>query len=208
MASSNDDGSDSEYVHPRGVPHFPGHERRSNTLPIWGNERTMNLNPLILTNIQTSHYFKSMFTFLLKLQVLEVKLCCFAANLSELKTYHEVVDEIYYKVQHLEPWEKGSRKTSGQTGMCGGVSARCLTFSVSIIPTFVYFRFVELELEESSPLPTAYCTSFSHWNWPGSNLSDWSLTVIPLTFEVWASCTSGSLFLLCFRDNLLTDSAY
>jgi len=44
-----------------------------------------------------------------------------AANLSELKTYHEVVDEIYYKVQHLEPWEKGSRKTSGQTGMCGGV---------------------------------------------------------------------------------------
>lgn len=45
-----------------------------------------------------------------------------AVNLYELKTYHEVIDEIYYKVQHLEPWEKGSRKTSGQTGMCGGVS--------------------------------------------------------------------------------------
>jgi len=100
MASS-EDGSDTEYIHPRGVPHFPGHERRSNVLPIWGNERTMNLNPLILTNIQSSHYFKN--------------------NLSELKTYHEVVDEIYYKVEHLEPWEKGSRKTSGQTGMCGGV---------------------------------------------------------------------------------------
>lgn len=42
-------------------------------------------------------------------------------NLYELKTYHEVVDEIYYKVTHLEPWEKGSRRTSGQTGMCGGV---------------------------------------------------------------------------------------
>lgn len=42
-------------------------------------------------------------------------------NLYELKTYHEVVDEIYYKVSHLEPWEKGSRRTSGQTGMCGGV---------------------------------------------------------------------------------------
>ncbi|CAN7993176.1 unnamed protein product [Ixodes hexagonus] len=26
-----------------------------------------------------------------------------------------------FQVQHLEPWEKGSRKTSGQTGMCGGV---------------------------------------------------------------------------------------
>jgi len=43
-------------------------------------------------------------------------------NLYELKTYHEVIDEIYYKVSHLEPWEKGSRKTAGQTGMCGGVS--------------------------------------------------------------------------------------
>ncbi|KAL1509454.1 hypothetical protein ABEB36_004188 [Hypothenemus hampei] len=76
-------------------------KKQSNVLPLYGNERTMNLNPLILTNIQSSHYFK--------------------VNLYELKTYHEVVDEIYYKVSHLEPWEKGSRKTSGQTGMCGGV---------------------------------------------------------------------------------------
>ncbi|CAH0558928.1 unnamed protein product [Brassicogethes aeneus] len=75
--------------------------KQSNVLPLWGNERTMNLNPLILTNIQSSHYFK--------------------VNLYELKTYHEVVDEVYYKVAHLEPWEKGSRRTSGQTGMCGGV---------------------------------------------------------------------------------------
>ncbi|KAJ8683638.1 hypothetical protein QAD02_019430 [Eretmocerus hayati] len=76
-------------------------KKQSNNLPLWGNERTMNLNPLILTNIQSSHYFK--------------------VNLYELKTYHEVIDEIYYKVAHLEPWEKGSRKTAGQTGMCGGV---------------------------------------------------------------------------------------
>ncbi|XP_030756351.1 pre-mRNA-splicing factor 38B isoform X1 [Sitophilus oryzae] len=76
-------------------------KKQSNVLPLYGNERTMNLNPLILTNIQSSHYFK--------------------VNLYELKTYHEVVDEIYYKVSHLEPWEKGSRRTSGQTGMCGGV---------------------------------------------------------------------------------------
>lgn len=70
-------------------------------LPVWGNEKSMNLNHLILTNIQGSLYFKT--------------------NLFELKTYHEVVDEIYYKVTHLEPWEKGSRRTAGQTGMCGGV---------------------------------------------------------------------------------------
>jgi len=48
------------------------------------NERTMNINPLILTNVQGSPYFK---------------------------------------VDHLEPWATGSRKTAGrsQTGMCGGV---------------------------------------------------------------------------------------
>ncbi|EEC01660.1 RNA binding protein, putative, partial [Ixodes scapularis] len=76
-------------------------EKKGNVLPLWGNEKTMNLNNLILTNILSSPYFK--------------------VNLYKLKTYHEVVDEIYYNVQHLEPWEKGSRKTSGQTGMCGGV---------------------------------------------------------------------------------------
>merc|ERR1712088_131932 len=50
----------------------------------------MNMNPLILTNIQNSPYFK--------------------VNLFEIKTYHEVVDEIYYKVTHLEPWEKVQEK--------------------------------------------------------------------------------------------------
>lgn len=80
-----------------------GHKgkKQSNNLPINGNEASMNLNPLILTNIQSSSYFK--------------------VTLFKLKTYHEVIDEIYYQVKHLEPWERGSRKTSGQTGMCGGV---------------------------------------------------------------------------------------
>ena len=44
--------------------------KKSNNLPFWGNQNTMNLNPLILTNIQNSPYFK--------------------VNLIELKTYHEV----------------------------------------------------------------------------------------------------------------------
>lgn len=95
--------------------------KKSNVLPIWGTERTMNLNNLILTNIQGSHYFKGERT-LKTLIALTTVFLFISVNLYELKTYHEVVDEIYYKVSHLEPWEKGSRKTSGQTGMCGGVS--------------------------------------------------------------------------------------
>lgn len=69
--------------------------KASNILPFWGNEKTMNLNTLILTNIQQSPYFK--------------------VNLFGLKTYHEVIDEIFYHVKHLEPWEKGSRKVSSIT---------------------------------------------------------------------------------------------
>ena len=33
-------------------------KKNANTLPVWGNEKTMNLNNLLLTNIQSSHYFK------------------------------------------------------------------------------------------------------------------------------------------------------
>lgn len=50
----------------------------SNALPMYGNEKTMNLNSLVLANIQASPYFK--------------------VYLFDLKTYHQVVDEIYYKV--------------------------------------------------------------------------------------------------------------
>ena len=92
----------------------------NNVLPIYGNEKTMNLNPLVLTNIQASPYFK--------------------IDLYELKTYYQVRDEIYNIVTHLEPWEKGSRNTAGQRGMCGGVrgvgaggivsSAYCLLYKL------------------------------------------------------------------------------
>lgn len=94
--------------------------KKQGQLSCSGNQQSMNLNPLILTNITGSPYFK--------------------VQLFNIKTYHEVIDEIYYKVDHLEPWERGSRKTSGQTGMCGGVrgvgaggivsSAYCLLYKL------------------------------------------------------------------------------
>ncbi|KRX73902.1 Pre-mRNA-splicing factor 38B [Trichinella sp. T6] len=74
---------------------------KHNTLNFWGNKETMNLNHLVLENIVSSPYYKN--------------------TLLPLKTHFEVIDEIYYNVEHLEPWEKGTRKTTGQTGMCGGV---------------------------------------------------------------------------------------
>jgi len=76
-------------------------QKKGNALPLWGNQQTMNINNLVVTNILSSPYFKN--------------------DLFKIKTFHEVIDEIYYKVEHLEPWEKGSRKIRGQVGMCGGV---------------------------------------------------------------------------------------
>lgn len=55
-----------------------GDKRVKNTLPLYGNKDSMNLNSMVLTNIVGSPYFKE--------------------DLYELKTYHEVVDEIYYRV--------------------------------------------------------------------------------------------------------------
>jgi pre-mRNA-splicing factor 38B len=53
--------------------------RDGNFLAIWGNKDSMNLNSLVLNNIKASQYFK--------------------VGLYEKKTYHEVVDEIYYQVR-------------------------------------------------------------------------------------------------------------
>ena len=47
----DDSGEDEEIIDSRG-------NKRSNILPIWGNTSNMNLNPLIMTNIQGSPYFK------------------------------------------------------------------------------------------------------------------------------------------------------
>lgn len=136
--------------------------KQSNVLPLAGNERTMNLNPLILTNIQSSHYFK--------------------VNLYELKTYHEVVDEIYYNVNHLEPWEKGSRRTSGQTGMCGGVRGVGAGGIVSTAYCLLYKLFtLKLTRKQLNGLIT-HCDSpyiralgfmYIRYTLPPANLLEW-----------------------------------
>ena len=53
-------------------------KKKGNSLPLWGNQQSMNINNLVVTNILSSPYFKN--------------------ELFKMKTFHEVVDEIYYKV--------------------------------------------------------------------------------------------------------------
>ncbi|KAL1934080.1 hypothetical protein VTP01DRAFT_6262 [Rhizomucor pusillus] len=64
--------------------------KQSNKLETWGNESTMNMNAILHQNILASPYFKSLY---------------------EKKTFHEVVDEIYYEA----PFIKG---TTPSTAFC------------------------------------------------------------------------------------------
>ncbi|GMT32543.1 hypothetical protein PFISCL1PPCAC_23840 [Pristionchus fissidentatus] len=102
------------------IPDLQKVTKKNNILPLWGNQKTMNLNGLVLENVLQCTYYKQV--------------------LAEANTYQQIVDEIYMHVRHLEPWEKGTRKVQGMTGMCGGVrgvgaggvisSAFCLLFKL------------------------------------------------------------------------------
>jgi pre-mRNA-splicing factor 38B len=83
------------------IPDIQKITKRNNTLPLHGSQTTMNLNPLVLENIVQSTYYKNF--------------------LSEVTTFQQIVDEVYYNVSHLEPWERGTRRMAGVSGMCGGV---------------------------------------------------------------------------------------
>lgn len=95
-ASNSADGVESEedWTVDKGV----NSKKANNTLAVWGNEKTMNLNNLILTNILQSPYFK--------------------VTLYRLSTYSEIIDEVWYNVKHLEPWERGSRQVSPCFNLC------------------------------------------------------------------------------------------
>lgn len=83
------------------IPDIQKITKKNNILPLWGNTQTMNLNALVLENIIQCTYYKN--------------------YLSETTAFQQLTEEIYYNVKHLEPWERGTRKTQGMTGMCGGV---------------------------------------------------------------------------------------
>jgi len=98
------------------------------------------------------------------------------------KTYHEVVDEIYYQVKHLEPWEKGSRKTSGLTGMCGGVrgvggggivsTAYCLLYKLYTLK-LTRKQVISLTTHTDSPYIRALGFMYIRYTQPPNELFEW-----------------------------------
>ncbi|KAI8090022.1 PRP38 family-domain-containing protein [Halteromyces radiatus] len=66
----------------------------ANRLETWGNEETMNMNPIIYQNILESRYFKALY---------------------EKSTFHEVINEIYNEVTNMAPFVTG---TTPSTAFC------------------------------------------------------------------------------------------
>mmetsp|Transcript_20427 Transcript_20427/g.30316 ORF Transcript_20427/g.30316 Transcript_20427/m.30316 type:complete len:106 (+) Transcript_20427:250-567(+) len=56
-------------------------------MQMWGSNESFNLNPMLLNQISSCPYFLK---------------CC-----NELHDWNAIVDEIYYEVQHVEPWAAG-----------------------------------------------------------------------------------------------------
>jgi len=58
-------------------------------MPVHGNGTTFNINSLLHQNILESEYFKALY---------------------QLRTYHEVIDEVYRRVTHVGPWQTGTSR--------------------------------------------------------------------------------------------------
>uniref|UniRef100_A0A7E4VDW9 Pre-mRNA-splicing factor 38 n=1 Tax=Panagrellus redivivus TaxID=6233 RepID=A0A7E4VDW9_PANRE len=91
------------------IPDIQKITKRNNTLPIHGSHVTMNLNPLVLENIVSSTRSSTKSTI------------------------------TWVNVKHLEPWERGTRKSQGMSGFfqvrgvgAGGIisSAFCLLYKL------------------------------------------------------------------------------
>ena len=59
--------------------------RRGQVLPLWGPEESFHFNPLLLRNTIQSPYFQK---------------CC-----QKLNDWNAVIDEIYYEVKSLQPFQ-------------------------------------------------------------------------------------------------------
>lgn len=64
-------------------------EINKNILPMHGNTSNFNINTLLHSNILQSEYFRALY---------------------QLRTYHEVLQEIQSSVIHVEPWQTGTSR--------------------------------------------------------------------------------------------------
>merc|ERR1712032_465687 len=69
--------------------------------PIYRDSSDFHLNKVLVGNVQRNNYFK---------------------QLSKFTTFKQVVDQIYYQVEFITPWEPGSHSNKSAGGMCSQVN--------------------------------------------------------------------------------------
>lgn len=101
LANPNGKNEPQVFVAPDAPPEEGG-ERLADVLPChqYSAVGNMNLNNMIIENIRSHDYFK---------------------GLSELKTFEEVVDQIYYDAKFVTPWVPGTHRAQRAAGMCSGL---------------------------------------------------------------------------------------
>lgn len=137
-------------------------------------------------------------------------------GLFKLKTYHEVIDEIYYQVKHLEPWERGSRKSAG-TGMCGGVrgvgaggivsSAFCLLYKLYTLK-LTRKQVNGLITHSDSPYIRGLGFMYIRFTQPPADLFDWYEEFLEDDEEVDVKAGNGQVRLYKHLSNCVSLSLF
>jgi len=82
-----------------------GRNNPSRSLPLWGPDDSFHFNPVLLEKIIKSHYFQK---------------CC-----REITDWNKLVDEVYYKVQDLEPFAVGGQPSTAFCLLLRLLTLRC-----------------------------------------------------------------------------------
>jgi len=67
----------------------PDPEKRRSAVPLHGNMENFNINSLLFSNLIEAEYFRA---------------------LTQLRSYNDILDEIYRSVSHVEPWQMGTSR--------------------------------------------------------------------------------------------------
>lgn len=107
--------------------------RRANAIPLWGPDDSFHFNPLLLRNTIQSAYFQK---------------CC-----TSIKDWNAAIDEIYYEVKNLQPFQldKSPRCVFVMYFRCVAQRLIALPKLILLIPS-IFFSFFQ-----SSLTSTAFC---------------------------------------------------
>lgn len=164
------------------LPQVPD-EEPSNALPIHGNKVNMNMNNILFTNIQESAYYKD--------------------TCARLESFEEIVDEIYNRVEHLQPFLPGPANTPS--------TAFCLLYRLFVLRV-TERQMVTLLDHKDSPYIRAIGFLYLRYTAPPEDLWEWFKDYIddptPMRTKFAGGKTTGDMTMGLLLRSLLKDYNY